>query len=228
MQTEQEVGSYCTEEKTFLRQSRGCLGQQEDGRWGLGGTGHWAFQTPPSTGFPPPSNLPQRTSSRPPLTLSGSLHTPWTAVGIGRNRPIQQSALASSLGQAPDTLVPGQHCPPCRSSGTDVCLRETGKGASSQAAAGTLGGGHVCYLPGLSAPPCSHSLCDADLRLPLRPGTWMSLEATFRKDLFVANVQSFAGPEEQEAPDPAAGERLIKLGEACLPLSPLRSGTASP
>lgn len=187
----------------------------------MGGTRHWAFQTPPSSCLPTLYSSPACSCPAPIDPVRPSAHSPGLQWGWRRTEPIQRSAPASSQARHLTPLSQGQHHPACRSPGTDTCLRETvGEPVPGLQLALWVG---ACLLPFL-APP----------QHPLAPTVYVTLTCafrygredldvlglTFRKDLFVANVQSFPPAPEDKKPLTRLQERLIKkLGEHAYPFT---------
>uniref|UniRef100_A0A4W2ED79 Beta-arrestin-1 n=1 Tax=Bos indicus x Bos taurus TaxID=30522 RepID=A0A4W2ED79_BOBOX len=166
----------------------------------------------------PPSNLPN-------LLLPGP-HRPCRALctcpGLQCGWTIQRSALASSPGQAPDTLVP-RAAPPSLQELWDRRVPPRDWQGSRFLGCSWHSGWGACLLPFL-APP----------QHPLAPTVYVTLTCafrygredldvlglTFRKDLFVANVQSFPPAPEDKKPLTRLQERLIKkLGEHAYPFT---------
>lgn len=184
--------------------------------WGLGGTRHWAFQTPPSPCLPTRYSAPTCSCLAPIDPVRPSAHTPWTAVGVEKDRTHPAVSPRLLPGQASDTPVPGAAPPSPR----EPWDRPAGEPVPGLQLALWVG---ACLLPFL-APP----------QHPLAPTVYVTLTCafrygredldvlglTFRKDLFVANVQSFPPAPEDKKPLTRLQERLIKkLGEHAYPFT---------
>lgn len=168
----------------------------------------------------PPTTLSHCAPSQPLSTLSDPLHTcPGLQWGWRRTEPIQQSAPLPPRGQAPDTPSQGQRSPPRRSSGTDLCLQwGQSQGCGSRSGGG---GGVFAALPGPSlVSPASTVYVTLTCAFRYGREDLDVLGLTFRKDLFVANVQSFPPAPEDKKPLTRLQERLIKkLGEHAYPFT---------
>lgn len=208
-----------------------------DTGWGLGWDKTPCLPDTTQTLFPPPSALSSQSLPRPHPPSPASLcqpsptlsvscappHFRWPEWGVGKDRAGPAVSPHPLRGQArmalPGTQYPhpkGSTALPTGASGQTYEL-QLGR---SQGSAGALGG-LLAALLGLSSVPPAPTVY-VTLTCAFRYGRedLDVLGLTFRKDLFVANVQSFPPAPEDKKPLTRLQERLIKkLGEHAYPFT---------
>lgn len=188
-------------------------GQQEDWKQRLGWDKTSCLPDTTQHLFPPPSAL---SNCAPP-------HIPWAGVGGWRTELTEQSAPTSSqwpghrwLFQVPNTPVPKAVQPSPREHWDRPVPSSW---ANPRATAGALRG-LFAALPSPSVPTAPTVYVTLTCAFRYGREDLDVLGLTFRKDLFVANVQSFPPAPEDKKPLTRLQERLIKkLGEHAYPFT---------